>query len=161
MSIPHSEPSSDEPGFFPLPVPLVRALQIVGWDGVLPLFVALAPPVCKAIWPKPPLAVGAVLVLAPPVAALIRAHIGWHQIARRCGGHAPWWRQVTMAIAILLLLGFEASVGILTFGKDLPGSAWWIPIGVYAGYFAVISLTLWTPRVRPGLLRETEVGEQI
>jgi len=124
----------------------MRVLQILGWDGVLPLLIALAPPVCKAIWPKLPLVVGALLVLAPPVAALIRAHIGWHQIARRCGGNAPWWRQVTMAIAIILLLIFEAAVGILTFGDRLPPAAWSIPIGVYAAYFAVISLTLWTPR---------------
>jgi|SRR6266446_1553982 len=139
------EPSSDESDLLSIPVPLVRVLQILGWDGALPLILALVPVVSRAIWPKPPVGVAGVLVLAPPVAALIRAHIGWHQIARRCGGRAPWWRQITMAVAILLLLVFEAAVGVLTFADGVPAWAWWIPIGVYAGYLAVISLTLWTP----------------
>src|SRR5262249_45065496 len=76
MAASQSEPSSDEPDIFSLPVPLMRLLQIAGWDGALPLFGALVPVISKAIWQKPPVAVGVALVLAPPVAALIRAHIG-------------------------------------------------------------------------------------
>ncbi len=145
MSLPHADSSSDEPDFALVPAPLLRVLQIAGWDGVLPLLVGVAPAVVKAICNNPPVGVGAMLVLVPPGAALIRAHIGYHQITRRCGGRAPLWRQVTMSLAILLLLVFEAAVAVLTFA-DHPAWAWCVPIGVYAGYLVVINVTLWPPR---------------
>ena len=37
------EPSSDESDLLSIPVPLVRVLQILGWDGALPLILALVP----------------------------------------------------------------------------------------------------------------------
>jgi hypothetical protein len=149
--------SSTAPDFAPdesshdaTPSRVVRLLQIAGWDGALPLVVALGPVLVRTICPKPPVAVGLFLVLAPPVAALIRAHIGWHQIAKRCGGHAPWLRQVAMAAAIVLLLVFEAAVGILTFNDNVPVDAWWIPVGFYAGYLVMISFALRsTPQETP------------
>src|SRR5436189_4050402 len=120
---------SDESWRDAMPSLLVRFLQIVGWDGALPLFVALGPVLVRTTCPKPPVAVGLLLVLAPPVAALVRAHIGWHQIAKRCAGRAPWLRQIAMAGAIVLLLVFEAAVGILTFNDKVPVTAWWITAG--------------------------------
>lgn len=129
MSCPGPDSAPDDTGIFVMPSRLVRFLQIVGWDGALPLLVGSGPVAVKTIWPQPPGVVGLVLILAPPVAALIRAHIGWHQIAQRCAGHAPWLRQAAMAAAIVLLFVFEAAVGILTFGNGLPAAVWSIPAG--------------------------------
>jgi hypothetical protein len=124
-------------------------VQLFGWDGVLPVVVALGPIVARTIFEKPPGLVVVFLIFAPPVAALIRAHLGWHQIARRCGGHAPLVRQLAMAAAIVLLLAFEGSVGVLAFADRLPPSAWWFPVGVYAGYLAMIIVALRPPSDAP------------
>lgn len=125
-----------------MPPRLAQLLQLVGWDGLLPLLMAAGPIVVKMTFPNPPLAAGVALVLAPPLAALVRAHIGWGQIAKRCGGRAPFPRQVAMAAAILLLFVFESAVSILTFEDKIPASAWWVPIATYAGYLIVISYAL-------------------
>jgi hypothetical protein len=133
---------------FSMPAPVVRLLQILGWDGALPLVVAVVPIVIKVICPKPPGEICVFLVLSPPVAALIRAHIGWHQIAKRCAGRAPCLRQLAMAAAILLLLLFEAAVSVLTFADNFPAAAWWFPIGAYAGYLVMIAAALRSPRFK-------------
>ncbi len=132
----------DESGMFSMPSAVVSFLQALGWDGALPLLTALGPVAIKAIWPQPPAAAGFVLVLSPPVAAFIRSQIGWHQIAKRCGGRAPWLRQIAMAAAIVLLLVFEIAVSVLTFAAAFPASAWCIPAAFYAGYLVMIGLAL-------------------
>lgn len=121
---------------------LSRLLEVVAWDGVLPLLMAAGPLVVKTMFPNPPVGAGLALVLAPPVAALIRAHIGWNQIAKCCGGRAPLLRQVAMAVAITLLFVFEAAVTVLTFEKKIPRTAWWVPFGTYAAYLVVIGYAL-------------------
>ncbi len=50
-----------------------------------------------------------------------------------------------MALAIMLLLVFEALVGALTFAEGVDW-AWCIPIGVFALYLVVINVALWPPR---------------
>jgi hypothetical protein len=64
------------------------------------------------------------------------------QIAKRCGGQAPWLRQIAMAAAIVLLLLFEIAVMALTFSKNLPAEAWCFPVGFYAAYLVMVSLAL-------------------
>lgn len=149
-----SDSATDESGIFSMPSAVVSFLQILGWDGALPLLTALAPVAIKAIWPQPPVAAGFFLVLSPPVAAFVRSQIGWHQIAKRCRGRAPWLRQVAMAAAIVLLLAFEVTVSVLTFDDVHPASAWCIPVGIYAGYLIMVSLAL-----RPLPEYETLTGE--
>ncbi|MBI3866631.1 MAG: hypothetical protein HY290_32515 [Planctomycetia bacterium] len=136
------DPAPDEPGEPTAPFPMARFLQILGWDGALPLVVALAPAFVKTFWPQPPVGVGLFLILAPPGAAMFRAHIGWHQIAQRCGGRAPWLRQVAMAAAIAMLFLFESAVSALTFANNAPAGAWWIPCGSYAAYLAFVTFAL-------------------
>lgn len=128
-------------GFF-MPTPRLRPLQFIGWDGILPLFVALGPVLAKAIFLKPPMEVVICLIFAPLVAALIRAHIAGQQFAQRFSGHAPWLRHIALASAILLLLVFEAAVAVLTFAESVPASDWWFPAGIYGGYLAMISFAL-------------------
>jgi hypothetical protein len=142
MSSTTSDSAPEEPGMFSMPSAVVPFLQILGWDGALPLLTALGPAVIRSLWPQPPWPASLFLVFAPPTAALIRTQIGWEQIAKRCGGRAPWLRQIAMAAAIVLLLAFEIVVSVLTFAKDLPASAWWFPVAFYAGYLVMVSFAL-------------------
>jgi hypothetical protein len=133
----------DEPGLFTLNPATQQFLQNLGWDGALPLIMALAPAVVKAVWGNPlPVEAGLFLGFSPPIAALIRTQVGWYQIAKRCGGQAPVLRQVAMAVAIILLLAFEVSVSVLTFDQVLPMKVWLIPAGFYAWYLVMISIAL-------------------
>ena len=122
--------------------------SIVGWDGVLPLVVALGPILVKVVLPKGHIAEVVATVLIPILAALLRADLGWHQIARICNGHAPWMRQMAMAGAIVQLLLFEAAVGVLTIAGDAPAAAWLFPIAFYAFYLVMIRLALRSGRQR-------------
>jgi hypothetical protein len=120
-----------------------RVVRTIGWDGVLPPLVASAPLVVKTFFPNANVAKVLVITLVPAAAAMIRAHFGVRQIARVCGGRVPFFRQIGMAGAIVLLLLFEGSVGILTFSEDLPAEGWCFPIGFYSAYVAVIAMVLW------------------
>jgi hypothetical protein len=126
-----------------------RFLRTIGWDGVLPPIVASAPLIVKALFPNANIAKVLVVTLVPVAAAIIRAHFGVRQIARACGGEVPFFRQIGMAAAIVLLLLFEAGVGILTFSEDLPAEAWWFPIGFYSAYVTMIALVLWPDADEP------------
>jgi len=126
-----------------------RFLRTIGWDGVLPPLVASAPLVVKLFFPNANVAKVLVITLVPVGAAITRAHFGVRQIARVCGGEVPFIRQMGMAGAIVLLLLFEAGVGVLTFSEDLPAEAWWFPIGFYTAYLVVIALVLWRDSDEP------------
>jgi len=120
----------------------MRFFQNIAWDGAWPLVVALGPILVRLVTPRPPLAVGMFLFFCPLVAMCVRARMGWHQIANRCGGRAPWLRQIAMAFAIVVLFGFEGAVSILTFSPDIPALAWLVPLGFYAGYLSLIAFAL-------------------
>lgn len=117
-------------------------LAIIAWDGVLPLLVALAPVSARHLFPDSYLAALTAALLIPFSAAMTRAHIGMRQIARVCAGHAPWWRQVALALAIILLLLFEIAVGVMTLAKDIPPTGWWFAIAFYVMYLVVITFAL-------------------
>ena len=117
--------------------------RALGWDGVLPLAVASVPPFVKAFLPNAGVGTGFTCVLIVVFAAIFRAHWGAGQIARVCGGKVPFLRQVSLAAAIIVLLLFEASVGIMAFGQGIPAAGWWFPVGFYAAYVVLIALSLW------------------
>jgi hypothetical protein len=144
---PNADPNEHDCTLIPLAA--VSFLQILGWDGALPLITASAPVFIKLIWEEPPVAAGLLLVFSPPIAAFIRTQIGWQQITKRCAGRAPWLRQIAMAAAIVLLLLFEIAVSVLTFGKNIPAEIWWFPVGFYAGYLVMVSLALRSYGPRP------------
>jgi len=130
---------SDEVGVLPSIAWIWRA---VGWDGVLPLVVISVPILVRLLNPNERGAVIPVAVIVPITAAAIRAHVGWRQIARVCGGTAPLIRQLLLALAIVLLLLFEGLVGILTVGKGPPEFLWYVVAALYAGYLVLVTLAL-------------------
>lgn len=122
-----------------------RLLSVVGWDGVLPIAVGMSPVFAGVFFQKGHIAELAVAVLIPVVAALVRAYVGYQQLVHAFGGGPPLGRQAAMAIAITLLLMFEATSGVLTCADDEPPAAWLVPISLYLIYLTTIVLTLWPP----------------
>ncbi len=129
-----------------------RIFRAIGWDGVLPVLVASGPVFVKAMFPKGHIAEVIAAVLVPILAALIRASVGWRQIARVCHDRAPWLRQMALAAAIVLLLLFEVAVSVLTFAGDAPASAWWLPAVLYAAYIFMITRALRPEPASPGIV---------
>jgi hypothetical protein len=120
-------------------MPSVRQiLELLGWDGVLPALVAAGPALAKAFFPRGHIAEIVAAILVPIFAALVRAGVGRQQITHACDGRAPLIRQLTLAAAIVLLLLFEATSGVLTCADDEPAHMWLFPAVFYAGYLALI-----------------------
>jgi hypothetical protein len=119
---------------------IARAL---GWDGALPLAVASVPPFVKAFLPNAGVGTAVTCALIVVFAALFRSHLGARQIARVCGGVVPFLRQISLAAAIVMLLLFEAAVGIMVFGQGIPATGWWFPIAFYVAYVVLIALSFW------------------
>jgi hypothetical protein len=117
-------------------------LRVLVWDGSLPLLVVAAVLLAR-LW----VAAGIsplVVIVAAIVAALIRAHLGWDQIARACGGRTPIGRQVLLSLAIVVLLVFDGVVGMLAFVPNPPWQLWLLPLGAWLFYLLLI-----VPALRP------------
>ena len=113
-----------------------------GWDGVLPLAAGCAPLLVKLLLPRRHIAEVVATLIIPMFAALVRSTIGYRQITHVCGGRAPLGRQLALAAAIVLLLGFEFLAGALTFEKNAAGAIWPWLAGVYFAYLVAIRLAL-------------------
>lgn len=129
------------------PVRLARrglsVLSIIGWDGVLPALILLAPVAARLFLPVAQIEdLVAIAVLAPIAGALLRAGIAWRQLALVCQGRPRIGRQLAMAGAIVVLILFEISSGLLLYVPNAPQSAWWFPAGLYVLYLGVINAAL-------------------
>jgi hypothetical protein len=120
---------------------LFSALQ---WDGALPLFVAAVSLTVAAAFPRNDVAEITVVILFPIVAALVRAAKARDQLAAISGGYPSLMRQAALGIAIVLLLWFEISFGVLARAQP-PWGAWWPAPILYMAYLALILVAL-----RPG-----------
>ena len=116
--------------------------RAAGWDGVLPVAVALVPIVLRTIFPPPNPIVPFAVVFMPIFVAMVRASIGVRQIARVCGGAAPVPRQLGLAAAIVMLLLFELAVGVMATTDVEPAEAWWFPVTMLSLYLITISFAL-------------------
>lgn len=134
--LPESEPREISPRTAP------SVLSFVGWDGALPLAVVAAQFISRMLLVGADAAMIASIIVAPIIAALIRAQVGYQQIAENCGGTAPAWRQIALALAIALLLAFEILWGALAAADGAPAAAWIVPVGCYLAYLVMIVLAL-------------------
>ena len=116
--------------------------RAAAWDGILPVAVALVPIALRTLFPPPNPIVPFAAVFLPIFAAMIRASIGVRQIARVCGGAAPVSRQLGLAAAIVMLLLFELSVGVLATTDGEPAEFWWFPVTMLSLYLITISFAL-------------------
>lgn len=122
----------------------------LGWDGILPLGVAVIPALVKLLFPRNDLAEVGTFLLVPMGAALVRSVVGAKQIRRVCDGALPLMRQLLLAQAIVMLLLFEGMVCALVFAADEPALAWIYAVIPYLAYLATISFVFVPSRKKVG-----------
>lgn len=118
-----------------------RIVSVAGWDGILPLLVAVAP-LAVRIFPAQHNVEVIAAIFLPIAFALVRVHVGTHQLTEATGGAVGYGRQLELAGAIILLLVFEMYVMALHFAKDEPLSAWLLALPLLAGYIVAIWFAL-------------------
>jgi hypothetical protein len=119
---------------------------IIGWDGCLPWLGAFSPALLEYVLPDRDLAELTAVLVIPIIAALIRTHQGYRQIAKRVGraslGRASLGRQFLFGCAIILLLIFESFSGVMHCARGIPPSGWLIAGAIYLGYLGLIVTAL-------------------
>jgi hypothetical protein len=126
-----------------------QLFRSLAWDGLLPVFVLLVNLVPRFLFAQVnPVLVMVTAFVVPLFAALARASMAYDQLKSICGGTPGVLRQIGVAIAIVLLLGFEAAVGAMTWANNVAAGEWLAAGGLYAAYLLVISLSLLPPRWR-------------
>lgn len=119
-----------------------RFRQVIFWDSIVPLVLALTPFPVKAAFPRSDLAQFGTALLLPIAAALICTPIAWKQLLWISNGSAPWLRQLAVAAAVIVLMLFEMMTAALIFANDEPLSIWVWPLGFYLAYLLLIVLAL-------------------
>jgi hypothetical protein len=116
-------------------------LSIIGWDGCLPVVVAIAPVILPIVIPKRDIAELTAVIMVPIIAALARAQHGYRQLEARWG-HATLGRQFLLGCAVGMLLLFEGFSGALLCARGVPPSAWLTAGTFYLVYLGLIVLAL-------------------
>lgn len=116
----------------------------LAWDGFLPMGLAAFTALLSFLYPADDEVEICSLIVLPTVVALLRASVGAHQL-RRFSGASTWWRQLLLAIGIMLLWMMEAAAAAVLFTEDNPFWARLIPAGIYVCYLPIIILAFWRP----------------
>jgi hypothetical protein len=122
--------------------PRTQRWIVVGWDGFLPLFVAMVPLVVRGLFPKGHITEVIAAAFLPSIAALVRAAAGSSQIRQACHGQLPVLRQLVLAIAIIVLIVFESCAAVMTFDEDAREDLLLVVGICYVVYLALIALAL-------------------
>ena len=130
-------------------VPPTRPAQnwrtILAWDGLLPLGITAFTVILRFLYPGNVEAELFAFFGLPFIGALLRASVGVHQLRKFTGG-SVWWRQILLAVAIVLLLFLEAASAIVVHLENDPDVPLWFrltPAGIYACYLPVVILAFW------------------
>ena len=116
-------------------------LGAIGWDGGLPLAVALSPEVLRWLVENRTLAELGSVIGIPMLAGLIRAHHGNRQLEQLGHGANNWRRQLLLGVALILLMVAEAGLALLQIdGGRGPGIDGWVIVG--GVYLIYLTLTL-------------------
>ncbi|MDZ4819529.1 MAG: hypothetical protein SGJ20_11205 [Planctomycetota bacterium] len=113
-------------------------LDLLRWDGLLPLTIALSIRAVALLLPPRHILEVVVAFFLPLIAALIRAHVGANQIRKACGGALPRRRQFVLAVAIVFLFLCECGTAIVILADDEPEYAWTFPVVFYIAYLACV-----------------------
>lgn len=118
----------------------------VAWDGVMPLLVVTSLDVLRHALGRGDLADLLGTFIVPTFAALIRCSIGMRQFGS-LGITAPsWFRQLLLAVAIIVLMLFEVITNLLRCGGGIPlKEVASIAAALYTCYLALIWLTFRSP----------------
>jgi hypothetical protein len=119
---------------------IFRTVEILTWDGILPLFSAVMPTLAKAVFPNNHIVELLIVFILPMCVAIFRATNGIVQLRKYCGTTERIWRQVVLAFAIIVLLVFEIAAGAFAVVNDPPDGYWLFLIAAYVTYVALILL---------------------
>lgn len=119
-----------------------RLLTSVTWDGFLPVVIACSPFFVRSITDDGHMLEVAVAIVAPVLAAFLRAAIGLHQLDAVTDGKPNLTRQILFTLAIMLLLLVEVFVSTLQFARNEPLSAWFFPAGLFCFYLILMQNAL-------------------
>ncbi len=113
-------------------------LTIAAWDGCLPLVMASGCATLSLLFPAQRGALaGAVMILCPILAALIRCHLAWWQLQQLgCGPTVR--RQATFALAIVVLMVFEGLAAGLALDPNAPHVVWLIVAALFGVYLTLV-----------------------
>lgn len=117
-------------------------MQHFTWDGILPLLIAASPLFVRMTLRDGHMLEVAVAILAPVLAATLRAAVGVHQLDLITNGKPNVTRQVQLSLAIILLLLVEIFASTLQFARNEPLSAWLFPAGLFCLYLILIQNAL-------------------
>lgn len=119
-----------------------RYLNNIAWDGILPVVIAFLPFIVRMAFRDGHMLEVAVAIVAPVLAAFLRAAIGIHQLDAITNGKPNLTRQVLFTMAIILLLLIEVFVSTLQFARNEPLTAWFFPAGLFCLYLILIQNAL-------------------
>ncbi|QDT31355.1 hypothetical protein Mal48_05880 [Thalassoglobus polymorphus] len=111
-------------------------------DGVLPVAIAASPFLVRYTVRDGHVLEVAVAILAPVLAAILRAAIGVHQLDAVTNGKPNITRQILFSMAIVMLLLVEIFVSTLQFAQNEPLSSWFLPAGLFFFYLILIQNAL-------------------
>ena len=125
--------------------------RVLGWDGLLPVFVFLASVTIAVLFPQNR-AIQTLALLALPIAAFFcRAYVGRGQInSNGCGQWVRWGQYVALGFALLLFVAFDFMLVLLEFvpkgqrrppPEDVP-----IWVGMVVAYFLLVAFAMYPRR---------------
>ncbi len=121
---------------------ITRNMRYVTLDGFLPLVIAASPFVVRYTVRDGHMLEVAIAIVAPVLAAILRAAIGVHQLDAVTNGKPNLSRQILFSLAIIMLLLVEVFISTLQFARNEPLSAWFFPAGLFFFYLILIQNAL-------------------
>lgn len=120
-----------------------RYSTITAWDGLFPAIAFLSPTVLSVLMPDaPPGAIGVMCLVISFVLAVVRSSMAYGQLEVICGQRPPYFRQVIIAMAIVVLLICEVVTNILQIVRPPKIGPWFIPLLLFGFYMTLVAYAL-------------------
>lgn len=122
--------------------------RVLGWDGVLPIGMAILPAGIMLVWPNADDALAAAAGLVPIAAVILRYYVGRHHLeSNRVGPMLRVGQRVAFVAAIFWMCLLECFVMMLHFVPAIqPVDCVAVGVG-YAVYLATMSFAMYPGRV--------------
>ncbi|WP_417851745.1 hypothetical protein [Thalassoglobus sp.] len=121
---------------------ITHNMRHITLDGLLPVAIAASPFLVRYTVRDGHMLEVAIAILAPMLAAILRAAIGVHQLDAVTNGKPNLSRQILFSMAIVMLLLVEVFVSTLQFAQNEPLSSWFLPAGLFLFYLILIQNAL-------------------
>jgi hypothetical protein len=120
-------------------------LNILGWDGLLPVAVVAAPNLVALLFPGRQGALELTFVVVPIAAFLIRMANGVNRLRR---GEFYFWQALLFGVAIFFLVGLDAALIMFHLINGGVGVGAWCALGgLYLVYLTMMAIALFPWRL--------------